>query len=72
MKHCKGFLNGEVVSVNEVIFMKKKASIIVSIVAILILAWIFVSFMQVVNRNLDEATYSWWNAFQIFLNLAKN
>ena len=52
--------------------MKKKASIIVSIVAILILAWIFVSFIQVVNRNLDEATYSWWNAFQIFLNLAKN
>lgn len=57
---------------NEVIFMKKRTFAIVNIIAILILAWIFVSFMQVVNRNLEDATYSWWNAFQMFVNLTKN
>lgn len=57
---------------NEVIFMKKRTFAIVNIIAIMILVWIFVSFIQVANRNLKDATYSWWNAFQIFVNLTKN
>lgn len=57
---------------NEVIFMKKRAFVTVYIIAILILAWIFVSFIEVNTRNIDDATYSWWNAFQIFMNLTKN
>lgn len=52
--------------------MKKRTFAIVNIIAILILAWIFVSFIEVNTRNLDDATYSWWNAFQIFVNLTKN
>lgn len=52
--------------------MKKRAFVTVYIIAILILAWIFVSFIEVNTRNLDDATYSWWNAFQIFMNLTKN
>lgn len=56
----------------EVTFMKKKAFVIANIIAILILAWIFVSFIEVNSRNLDDATYSWWNAFQILVNLTRN
>ena len=50
--------------------MKKAMQIMAKIITVLLiifLMWLGLSFMEVVIKNLDNPTYSDWNLFKIFI-----
>ena len=45
--------------------MGKKISNLITLASALALAWVLISYIDVVSHNMSDQAYAWWNFFTI-------
>lgn len=45
--------------------MGKKISNLITLASALALAWVFISYIDVISHNMSDQSYAWWNFFTI-------